>query len=54
MNEKKTTKLGITVQQTPSNTDPTHDTQSEGNELKKVVQVGRKPEQKKVTFGGAR
>ncbi len=51
MNEEKTTELGITVQQEPSNTDPTHDTQSQGNHVKRVVTVGRKPEEKKIPFG---
>jgi hypothetical protein len=51
MNEEKTTKLGITVQQEPSNTDPTHDTQSQANPVKRVVSVGRSPEEKKIPLG---
>lgn len=51
MNEEKTSKLGITNPQEPSNTDPTHDTQSQPNALKRVVSVGRNPESKNVTVG---
>lgn len=36
----------------PSNTDPTSDTASQGNELKRVVSVGRNPEQRKISLGG--
>jgi hypothetical protein len=35
-----------------SNADPVAGTKSEGNDLKRVVQVGRKPETKSIPLGG--
>lgn len=44
MNEKKkTSSLGITNPQEPSNTDPTHDTTSQPNPVRRVVSIGRQP-----------
>ncbi len=49
MTDEKSGKLGITNPQEPSNTDPTHDTTSQPNPLKRVVTVGRNPESKNVS-----
>lgn len=44
MNEKKkTSDLDITNPQEPSNTDPTHDTESQANPVQRKVTVGRQP-----------
>lgn len=47
--KKKVTELHETVEQEISNSNPIHDTQSEPNQLKKSVSIGRNPIEKRAT-----